>query len=760
MFTFVLLLFSYTHRALGQEGMGSVTVVVQDFYSGDPIERAQILITPCNYTGSTESNGEAVFDNIVPFRNYQIEVTAENYIDAAIGFVSVEALEETVSLVPLKEKATLSGHVTMELLFEFLKWPLWNASVKLQAIEDKSFVTIGEFPTDFWGWYTFENLDEGRYRITIQADGFTSEYMDVEVEGGKDVTQDISVRWQWLGNDSLDNLRSHYPHGTTLLSEDKVYPSSTHLIDNNKMIFAEVCQPPRTPNEFYSVPEAVPSVIPGPSEVPYLYQNQVFTSTSGSTFVEGGATVYLRGFAIDQDLPSPFEFNPDAPCFDIYENKNGNFSASVFSYSWTLHDSHQRDYTSLLTPSPFAENVSFTIPVNFKKGDYLIASLSVTDDQEITGTPAQLTIVVAERVDDATCAGCHLDIATGYLTTTHAHGTDGAACQDCHGLGSEHPASGKLTVSYWSGVCGQCHREFAELQKANHSDPLPFGYYEPSEGRLTICYKCHYTPGYIGAVASDTPFPSFHYDEDTLAEIPRDTPNVSCSVCHDPHHAGEENPYGLRMGSAGTACDTCHYEKWQNAILEGIGGTVGNAYHYPGEDYTPFLKENNPHRTDDKCVYCHMDTRGAANDENGVLKIGGHTFRMRDYGTDAVPGTNDDTLNITVCQDCHAGVSTFDRNGMQSEVQELLTALSNLLKGNNHGFLPANEPGNCARCHKGGTVPFLDDPDSILEHAYTNYKLIINDRSQGIHNPGYVKKLLQDSITSVQNTYNFSRLKR
>jgi hypothetical protein len=52
-------------------------------------------------------------------------------------------------------------------------------------------------------------------------------------------------------------------------------------------------------------------------------------------------------------------------------------------------------------------------------------------------------------------------------------------------------------------------------------------------------------------------------------------------------------------------------------------------------------------------------------------------------------------------------------------------------------------------------VPFLDDPDKVLENAYTNYKLFVNDRSYGIHNPGYTKKLLQDSIASVQ-TYQSS----
>ena len=57
-------------------------------------------------------------------------------------------------------------------------------------------------------------------------------------------------------------------------------------------------------------------------------------------------------------------------------------------------------------------------------------------------------------------------------------------------------------------------------------------------------------------------------------------------------------------------------------------------------------------------------------------------------------------------------------------------------------------------------MPFLDDPALVLENAYTNYKLIVNDRSKGVHNPGYVKKLLQDSIQSIKDDYRSSRYAR
>ena len=73
-----------------------------------------------------------------------------------------------------------------------------------------------------------------------------------------------------------------------------------------------------------------------------------------------------------------------------------------------------------------------------------------------------------------------------------------------------------------------------------------------------------------------------------------------------------------------------------------------------------------------------------------------------------------------------------------------------LLKSKNHGFLPPFQPGKCSTCHRGGTLPFIDEADSqTLENAYLNYKLILHDRSFGIHNPGYAERLLQDSIDAI-----------
>jgi hypothetical protein len=795
-----LLLFVLSGSAMAQDPMGSLKVVVKDFYDETPIAGAQVLITPCNDAGTTDFNGEFVLDPVTPSRNYQIDAEADGYIKRSVGFVTVEADKETVAYVPMKQEAIISGIITDGAS------PVANTVVILGNYQTDAgleyFLVTHATVTDSEGLYTLDNVDEGTYKLVALADGYVKNIVDMEAVAGQSHLQNFTLTWVGSsgatasfavtesngdplplptykgkrvfmdGTDSTNVdeyfwLKQTVPPGAAPSGEEGYYSSGaiyTFILPATgdytiKLLVTDSSGVAASDSVSFTAanvaPEAVPSVIPGPSELPYLYDNQVYTSTAGTSFVTAGSTVYLRGFALDITLPSPQEFNPDAPCFDIYENKNGDFSTSAIDYSWTLKDKNNTDLTYLLNPSSTSENVSFTVPGGTPAGDYFTASLTVTDDESAVSTPADVKITVAATT---TCTSCHTDTRTGYANTAHA--SVGTGCQSCHGPGSVHvadPSNNKLSFSNWPGVCGQCHLEFAELQKANHTDPLPFGYYEPSSGRITSCYKCHYTQGYIGAVEQTAkPFHKFSYFPLTPSSVvPKDTPNVSCSVCHDPHDADTGNPYGLRTGSAGTACDTCHYEKWQNAILEGLAGTFENAYHYPGEDYTPYLGASNPHRTAEKCVLCHMDTSVTANDENGVRTIGGHTMRMRDYGADRVPETADDILNIAVCQGCHAGLADFDRNNTQTEIQEKLKTLADILKGDNHDFLPANEPGNCARCHKGGTVPFLDDEFEILEHAYTNYKLILNDRSWGIHNVGYINKLLQDSIENVRCEGNF-----
>jgi len=187
-----VLLLSMAHNGFSDEGMGSLRVEVQDFKSGLPLEGAQVLVTPCNYSGVTDGNGEVFFEQVTPFRNYQVEVVLDGYMMGAAGFVAVGPNELTQSTIPLKTKAVLTGRVTMQLLFGLFRWPLPNAQVKLQLESDGSFITVGQAETNRLGRYTFEDLDEGDYRISAQAEGFTAEFKQITIASGKPNRQLLS----------------------------------------------------------------------------------------------------------------------------------------------------------------------------------------------------------------------------------------------------------------------------------------------------------------------------------------------------------------------------------------------------------------------------------------------------------------------------------------------------------------------------------------------------------------------------------------
>jgi len=144
-------------------------------------------------------------------------------------------------------------------------------------------------------------------------------------------------------------------------------------------------------------PKAYPSVIPGPSELPLLYDNgTVYAQTSGLAGVRPGEKVQLRGWGEDRNLPSPEQFNPDAPLFDIYGSKNGNWRQSAFSFSWKLFDKGGADISALLDNAS-RQNTFFTVPPDARSGDTYTARLTVTGDAGLPEIPPMLSSMWPKR---------------------------------------------------------------------------------------------------------------------------------------------------------------------------------------------------------------------------------------------------------------------------------------------------------------------------------------------------------------------------
>ncbi|MCK5512864.1 MAG: hypothetical protein KAJ00_00065, partial [Deltaproteobacteria bacterium] len=48
-----LIFLLFAHNVFSDDGMGSIKMIVNDFYTDEPVEGAEILITPCDYIGTT-----------------------------------------------------------------------------------------------------------------------------------------------------------------------------------------------------------------------------------------------------------------------------------------------------------------------------------------------------------------------------------------------------------------------------------------------------------------------------------------------------------------------------------------------------------------------------------------------------------------------------------------------------------------------------------------------------------------------------------
>ena len=295
--------------------------------------------------------------------------------------------------------------------------------------------------------------------------------------------------------------------------------------------------------------------------------------------------------------------------------------------------------------------------------------------------------------------------------------------------------------------CVACHSE-------SHRDPIERSYLYSSHYDQTImyngmtlveyttqsffggsCVQCHTNEGYIDYTTTGMVFPG-EYANATA---------ISCTTCHDSHSTfdfeNDGHDYALRsfepvtlitdsnytidLGDKSNNCISCHQPRtappigdgsgmftvtsshWgphhgpQSTLLEGIqGAELTGAITYPGIGTAP-------HRTGSSCTSCHM---GAAS----AISTGAHSF----------------SPTSTACISCHP-------NGAPSQVEGLtadMEALAALLEA-------------VGIVHEGHPV----EGTYTIEQASAawNYLLIVEDSSNGIHNPAYSSALIKNSIENL-----------
>ena len=331
------------------------------------------------------------------------------------------------------------------------------------------------------------------------------------------------------------------------------------------------------------------------------------------------------------------------------------------------------------------------------------------DEVLVTGPPGADGVDGVDGVDGAdgsaaVCIACH--------SSSHREPIEAAWAMSKHATGDTWASRGT------SSNCGRCHNSegFIDVLEGNFMDedginiPNPDGY---AVGKPLDCTGCH------------TDHRSFDFDNDgndfalrTLApvdlfidpmvqvdmtnEVDDLGRNNTCVNCHQPR-----NSYIIPAGTGDYEITSKRFGPHhgpQSTILEGImGANIPGPEGYPGVGTAT-------HRTGASCTSCHMGETTDGTD-------GSHTWRV--------------TLNA--CTTCHPDGAPTEINGYSDDVATL------------EALLAANNMFDEDGYYNEGIYPV------ILAQAAWNYRTVLEDQSRGIHNPGYIRALLKNSIDALQN---------
>ncbi len=291
-----------------------------------------------------------------------------------------------------------------------------------------------------------------------------------------------------------------------------------------------------------------------------------------------------------------------------------------------------------------------------------------------------------------------------------------------------------------TATCVECHNDDTRIvaiagQWANSTHATGGNF----ERNGSSCSRCHTSEGFVA------------YLDTGEGGEPENPSAIGCFSCHEPHTNSNfdlraTDPVELMLGGTfdqgdGNLCANCHQGRTPSPEIPASGiititstrfgvhhGPQANilmgsgAYVFTGASYGSSHGPN----VSNGCPTCHMAS------PYGV-QAGGHTMNLvylyHGGDTDRVEGCN--------ISECHDGnVDDFEHGDVQADIQALLTTLSDILI-NDVGIMNDSEQS------------VAGDWPVAAAGAFLNYKMILEDRSLGIHNPSYVEDVLDASIAAV-----------
>lgn len=244
-------------------------------------------------------------------------------------------------------------------------------------------------------------------------------------------------------------------------------------------------------------------------------------------------------------------------CFKCHPDRYNDWKTSGHPYK--LRTAAAAMYAPLPLPKGYMwDDISYVIGGHRWKARYMDKmGFIITTDKSGKGMPTQYNLATGKWANYKSgektpykCGPCHM---TGYKGEGHQDGLEGIVgtwampgihCEECHGPGAEHAASGdkaKIKVDSTAAACGKCH-----IRGEKEKIPAKDGFIEHHE----------------------------QYNEFTAS--PHMKAGLLCQTCHDPHkparsgvrktcaecHAKQDEDFkGSLMQKAGVRCIDCHMPK-------------------------------------------------------------------------------------------------------------------------------------------------------------------------------------------------------
>jgi hypothetical protein len=286
------------------------------------------------------------------------------------------------------------------------------------------------------------------------------------------------------------------------------------------------------------------------------------------------------------------------------------------------------------------------------------------------------------------------------------------------------------------------------------------------EENRTACAECHTTEGFIRKTKGMA-----------VPDIPNPTP-PGCFACHSPHTSGDfalrttaaaqqtlnSNITGVANSTfnlgAANLCVGCHRprtlsptpdpqkdgatdtlkitsSRWyghygvQGQVLTGVGAFAFKG----GTAYGNTTAHTGAPVSTEGCAVCHMADYSPANAYGG--KIGGHTMKI----SYTAEGSTTAVEMLNGCKRCHSSITKLDHNGVRTAVGTKMATLKALLVAK--GWIDTLN-----NIKASSSAPIVVVPAS-RSGALFNYMLVLHDGSTGVHNPAFVKDMLDASIAEL-----------